>query len=246
MTRTNFRRWGSLAIGTVLAAGVLVAAGGGRAGNVAAASDPTDDSITVTGIGLASGAPDTLTVDFTVRVRRATVQEALDAQSRFTHRLLAALKVDGVKDEDIRTTDLELFRYNNRKTHVQGYYASESVQAKLSPLDSAGKTISDAASSSGHVDVGGMSFDIANDDALVKQARENAFTDAKDRAQQYAGLSSRSLGRVEHITERVDVPEPVDYGYAAATSAGGAAAPVPIAAGQQTLTVRVTVIWQLT
>ena len=109
---------------------------------------------------------------------------------------------------------------------------------------SAGRTISDAVASSGHVNLDGVTFDIANDAALVKQARDNAFADAKDRAGQYAGLSSRSLGRVEHITETVDNGEP--QVFAGASSAGGSAsAPVPIAAGQQTLTVNVTVVWQL-
>jgi uncharacterized protein len=245
MSMTRFVRWGWLAIVSVLATGILMvtASGGGPTQSAFAANDPTDDSITVTGVGAASGVPDTLTAGFTVRVRRPTVQQALNSQADFTNQLLAALKADGLKDEDITTTDLELFRFHNRKTEVSGYFASESVEARINPLSSAGKTISDAAASSGHVDINQLSFDIADNKALVDQARAAAFADAKDRATQYAGLSNRSLGRAEHITEKVDDNGPV---FAAASAAGGSVKAVPISPGQQTLTVRVSVVWQMT
>ena len=242
-TWATFRRGHWAAIAAVMVAGVLVAATGGGAAQ--AANDPTDDSITVSGVGTAAGTPDTLTVDFTVRERRTTVQAALDAQSHDTNLLVAALKKDGLKDADITTTDLELYKVHNRKTGFTGYQSAESVEANISPLDSAGQTIADAASSSHHVDIGGLSFSISDVTALMKTARDNAYADAKDRATQYAGLSSRTLGRVEHVTEKVNNDSgPV---YASAGTAGGVgAAPVPINPGQQTVTVNVTVVYQLT
>jgi uncharacterized protein YggE len=238
----TFRRWHWATIAAVMVAGVLVAASGGGA---QAANDPTDDSITVSGVGTAAGTPDTLTVDFIVRVRRTTVQDALNAQSHDTNLLVAALKKDGLKDADITTTDLELYKVHNRKTGFSGYQASESVEASISPLDSAGKTISDAASSSSHVDIGGMEFSISDVSALMKTARDNAYADAKDRATQYAGLSSRTLGRVEHVTEKVNDNSTAVYA-SGVTAAGSTAPAVPISPGQQTITVNVTVVFQLT
>ena len=246
---TRFNRWGWFAIVAVLAAGILVVTSAGRGpAHRALAADPTDDAITVTGVGVAQGVPDTLTASFNVHVRRATVQQALDAQSHLTNRLLAALKADGLKDKDISTTDVELFRYHHRKTGESGYYSSESIQARISPLADAGKTVADAAASSAHVDIGGLTFDIADNQQLLQEARDSAFADAKDRATQYAGLASRSLGRVEHVTEKVDTGEPV-YGFASAGSSSGGVSggqTVPLSPGQQNLTIRVTVIWQLT
>ncbi|MDQ1696374.1 MAG: uncharacterized protein QOJ03_1727 [Frankiaceae bacterium] len=249
MARTRFRRWGWLLIVAVLSAGILVANGAGRGpGHVAeAANDPTDDAVTVTGVGAADGVPDTLTVDFSVSVRRSTVQSALDAQSRYTRRVLSALHDAGVADKQVRTTDLELFRFRNRHTHTSGYFASESVEARLTPLTHAGRTIAAVAASSSHVDVGQLRFDIANDTDLVKQARDNAWADAKARAEQYATLSGRSLGRVEHVTETVrTVPVEDFFGGAAAGSVGTGTPSVPLRGGQQTLTVRVNVVWALT
>jgi hypothetical protein len=145
----------------------------------------------------------------------------------------------------LASTDLELYRFHNKKAGVSGYVASESVEANISPLDSAGQTIADAASSSSHVSVGGLSFSIADPSALLKAARDNAYADAKDRATQYAGLSSRTLGRVEHVTEKVNDNSPVVYA-SAGSAAGGSVKAVPISPGQQSVSVNVTVIWQLT
>lgn len=237
-----FRRWGWAAISAVMVAGVLVAASGGGA---EAANDPTDDAIVVTGIGVATGTPDTLTVDFDVHARRTTVQTALNDMTSFTNKLIAALKGDGLKDEDITTTGLSLYQWHNRKTEQTGYTATQTVEARIKPLDNAGKAISDGATSSAHVNIDGMFFDISDDAALMQQARANAFADAKDRATQYANLAGRSLGRVERVSETVDNGEPVvDKG--AFASAGSAAAPVPISPGQQQLAVNVTVTYQMT
>lgn len=236
-----FRRWGWAAISAVMIAGVLVAAGGGGA---QAANDPTDDAIVVTGLGVATGTPDTLTVDFAVHARRTTVQTALDDMTTFSNKLIAALKDDGLKAEDITTSGLSLYQWRNRKTGEEGYVARQNVEARVSPLDNAGQVISDGATSSGHVDIDGMFFNISDDDALMKQARQNAFDDAKDRAAQYAQLAGRSLGRVERVNETVNGGD-VLYDQAFA-SAGAASAPVPISPGQQQVTINVTVTYQMT
>lgn len=240
----RYRSWGWLAIVAVLCTGILMAlsSGGGGTGR-AFANDPTDDAISVTGVGEATGTPDTLTVDFGVQVSRGTVQKALDDMGAATNKLTAALKADGVKDADITTNGLSLYQWHNRKTEQSGYTASQTVEARITPLDNAGKTISDAATSAGGVSIQGMFFDISNDDALMQTARNNAFADAKARAQQYATLAGRSLGRVERIDETVDGGGPIYYGKDVAAS--GAASPVPISPGTQTLSLNVTVTFQM-
>lgn len=214
------------------------------------AATPGDDTITVTGVGTADAAPDTLTVDFTVHVTRSTVQEALDAQASAVHHLLDALKASGVPRNRTQTTDLSLDRHYDDHGSVTGYDASETVRAKVQPLSHAGAAISKAATSAGNaVEVGDIAFDLSDDAAVVKSARANAFADAKDRAQQYAGLAGRGLGRVEKVTEVVDAPQPpIAYEQRSAlldSAAGAGKAAVPLRPGEQTLTVRVEVTWSL-
>jgi uncharacterized protein len=219
-------------------------------GTTVHAATPGDDTITVTGVGTADATPDTLTVDFTVQVTRATVQEALDAQAGAVRRLLDALKSSGVPRKRTQTTDLSLDRHYDEHGNVTGYDANETVRAKVQPLSHAGLTITRSATAAGNaVSVGGLAFDLADDTDVVRSARDNAFADALDRARQYASLSGRGLGRVEKVTEVVDAPaQPVDFYQAdalRAAASGSAPKAVPLRAGQQTLTVRVNVTWAL-
>jgi uncharacterized protein YggE len=219
-------------------------------GTTVHAATPGDDSITVTGVGTADAAPDTLTVEFSVHITRPTVQEALDAQATAVQHVLASLKASGIPRSRTQTTDLSLDRHYDEHGVVTGYDANETVQAKVRPLSRAGSVISKAATSAGNaVEVGDLVFDLADDADVMTSARANAFTDAKNRARQYAGLSGRGLGRVEKVTEVVDVPEqPVGFLQhdSLLSAAGGAAKAVPLRAGEQTLTVRVNVTWSLT
>jgi uncharacterized protein len=230
---------------------VAVVVGVARPGGTTVhAATPADDTITVTGVGTADATPDTLTVDFTVHVTRATVQEALDAQAGAVRRLLDALKSSGIPRQRTQTTDLSLDRHYDEHGVVTGYDANETVRAKVRPLVHAGRAISKAATSAGNaVAVGDLAFDLADDTDVVKSARDNAFADAQDRARQYASLSGRGLGRVEKVTEIVDTaPQPVDFyqqDVLRAAASGSAAKAVPLRAGQQTLTVRVNVTWAL-
>jgi uncharacterized protein YggE len=187
-------------------------------------------------------------VDFTVHVTRGTVQDALDAQAAAAHRLLDALRTSGVPRNDTTTTGLNLDRHYDDHGNVTGYDADETVEAKLRPLAHAGQAISRAAASAGNsVSVGNLAFDVTNDADTMKAARANAYADARDRAQQYASLSGRGLGRVEKVTETVDAPEqPVGFYASDQMAAAKAAASVPLRPGQQTLTVHVTVTWSLT
>lgn len=247
--------WSQRRLGWVAAAAaVLVAAvviGVVRPGGTSVhAATPGNDSITVTGVGAADATPDTLTVDFSVHVTRTTVQEALDAQATTVQHLLDALKASGIPRSRTQTTDLSLDRHYDEHGTVTGYDANETVRAKVRPLSRAGAVISKAATSAGNaVEVGDLAFDLGNDADVVKSARANAFADARDRAEQYAALSGRGLGRVEKVTEVVDAPQqPVDYYSADALrgAASGAAKAVPLRPGQQTLTIRVNVTWSLT
>ena len=238
--------WATAALAALVAAVVIGVVRPG--GATVHAATPGNDTITVTGVGTADAAPDTLTVDFSVHITRSTVQEALDAQATAVQHLLDALKASGIPRSRTQTTDLSLDRHYDEHGVVTGYDANETVHAKVRPLSHAGAVISRAATSAGNaVEVGDLAFDLSDDAAVVSSARANAFTDAKDRAQQYAGLSGRGLGRVEKVTEVVDAPEqPVDYVQrdALMAAASGAKA-VPLRAGQQALTVRVNVTWAL-
>jgi uncharacterized protein YggE len=248
MPTVTMRRTGvAIAVVAAIVVATVFAVGGGGPATVHAADATSNDTVSVTGVGDADGAPDTLNADFRVHVTRSSVQEALDANATAARRVLAALAKSGVAKKDTRTTNLSIDQHYDNHGNVVGYDASETIRARIHPLDRAGRTISAAATSAGNeVAVDGLSFDIEDDDALVTSARSAAYDDAKARAEQYAQLSGRSLGRVISIKEQIDRPNPEPYYYGdALTASVPAPKSVPIRGGQQTLTVHVSVVWQL-
>jgi uncharacterized protein YggE len=248
MPTVTLRRtaWATALVAAIVVATVLTVGRGGPT-PVHAADATSDDTVSVTGVGDADGAPDTLNADFRVHVTRDTVQSALDAQAAAARKVLAALAKSGVARKDTRTTNLSIDQHYDNHGTVVGYDASETIRARIHPLAQAGRTISAAATAAGNdVAVDGLSFDIEDDDALVTAARSAAYDDAKARADQYAQLSNRSLGRVISIKEQIDRPDPQPYYYGDAVRAAPLEAKsVPIRGGQQTLTVHVSVVWQL-
>jgi len=92
--------------------------------------------------------------------------------------------------------------------------------------------------------INGVSYSIADDSALVSDARARAFTDAENRARQYAELAGLSLGTVISISEASGggpTPRPIPMERGAPM----AAADVPLSPGEQTVSFSVTAVWEL-
>ena len=218
-----------------------------RAADVSASTSA--DTVTVSGVGTVQGVPNQLTTTFDVHVTRSTVQDALNALATSVNRVLRTLDRSGIAKKLIQTSNLNINQHYDSQGRPSGYDATESVVARIKPLNHAGTAISHAATASGNdVSVDGMSFDVTDDDALLSQARSAAFADAKQRAKQYADLAGRSLGDVQKISETVQETERVPGPYPYASAASGsveALKAVPLQAGQQPVTVTVTVVWTI-
>lgn len=240
-------RWMAAVVVAMVAAGLAVVVLATEGRQAAAAPPPSDDLVTVSGVGTVQGVPDRLTATFDIHVTRSAVQEALDAEAASVHRVLAALGRHGINGAQVQTRSLGLTQHYDNHGQPDGYDATETVSARIAPLHTAGAAISAAATASGNdVSIDGLSFDIADDKSLLSQARTQAFADAKDRAQQYAGLTGRTLGSVAKVTEVVQTAtEPYPQRYDALSLPAAAAKAVPLRAGEQPVTVTVTVVWRL-
>jgi uncharacterized protein YggE len=236
---------------------VLLAVGAGLAGAAVAGNGTTSaassgsgrqEGITVQGQGQSEGTPDVMRLSLSVDVTRPTIQDALDASNSAVAKVMSALRNNGVAQRDIQTTGLSIdpvYAYpKNAAPRLRGYHVENSVQVKLRNLKNAGKTIAASATAAGNaVRIDGISFDLQDNVALLKSARDAAMTDAKTKAEQYAAASGRRLGKVVVITEQQQPSYPV---FAAAPSLLGStgASSVPIAAGVQQVTVVVTVVYE--
>ncbi len=210
-----------------------------------AASAP--DVVTVGGSGKAAGKPDTMVTTISVSAKEASPAAALNSANKTMSTVQRVLTGRGVAAKDLKTTGLSVnpnYVYGSGAPTLDGYVAAEDLSVTLRDLGKAGEIVTAVTEAGGkQVSLGGLSLDLQGDSALITAARKAAFDDAKAKAEQYAGLANRSLGRVVTMTEHVDVPQQQQM-YAAAPAAVRDAA-VPIAAGSQNVSVDVTVVWSL-
>jgi uncharacterized protein YggE len=214
----------------------------------AAPTDPAEQGVVVSGLGKVSGTPDVLRVQLGVEVRRADVSAALGDANVIQNRVRAAVRSDGVEAKDMQTADVSIYPSYNSKGVPNGYTVNQMLTIKLRNLAKAGKTIGDAVTAGGNAArVQGVSFALEDNAALLQQARDAAYHDARKKAERYAELSGRNLNQVELISEQVPQGEqPMPYALRSSLQdAGAKSAEIPLDAGQSQVSVSVTVRWSL-
>ncbi|MEV6329438.1 SIMPL domain-containing protein [Streptomyces sp. NPDC051909] len=241
----------ALAVGAALGGVLLGAAAPANAvapGAVPAAAvrAPAPATVTVSGSGRAAAAPDLAVLSVGVEATRKTAKEALAAQNTAAKALVDALHAQGVADRDIRTENLSLApvyaQSSAGESKVTGYQAGQSFAVKVRDLDRTGQIIgavNDATGDAGRIS--GVVFDVSDPTALRAAAREAAHRDARDKAEQYARLSGRRLGRLVSLTEG----ESARPGPAAVPAAADGGEAVPLAPGEIEEHVTVTAVYEL-
>jgi uncharacterized protein len=238
---------------------VAAAAGTGVAGaaqtTVKAVASPAPGAvaggggISVGGTGRVTGKPNLLRLQTSVDVTKPNVNDAMQAANTVMANVQKTLKQDGVADADLQTSGLSVqpnYDYANGSSRLVGYLVSENLSVVLRNLSTAGSVITDAARVGGDgLRIGGATLDLSEDDALIAQARQNAFADAEAKAKAYAQAAGRTLGAVTSISESTATTTPQTFDYAMAAASSAAPAPVPIQAGSQDVTVDVSVTWAL-
>jgi hypothetical protein len=216
--------------------------------NAAPAPGVNPRQVTVLGSGQVQGVPDTLTADVGIEFSAPDVTAAMNQTNDRQQAVITALVGAGIDRKDISTTQVTLQpQYSNPEPSgiatITGYRATNAIGVKIHPTDAASRMLALIVSTGGDATrITSVSYSIADDSQLVKDARARAFNDAKNRADQYAQLSGLRLGKVLSISEATG----------ASPTAGAPSAPpkamataVPLEPGQQTVSFSVTAVWEL-
>ena len=216
--------------------------------NAAPAPGANPRQVTVLGSGQVQGVPDTLTADVGIEFTAPDVTAAMNQTNDRQLAVINALVGAGLDRKDISTTEVTLQpQYRtpepNGTATITGYRATNAIQVKIHPTDAASRLLALIVSTGGDATrISSVSYSIADDSQLVKDARARAFNDAKNRADQYAQLAGLRLGKVLSISEATG----------GAPTGGGPPAPprsmptaVPLEPGQQTVSFSVTAVWEL-
>jgi len=228
-----------------LAAGVLLVA---PAWIDSAWADSLPPAISVTGEATVSVPPDLAEVEAGVTSDAKTAREASETNNATMGKLLLALKAAGIDARDIQTSRLSLQPQNapNRSgpSAIASYRASNRVTVRLHDVSKVAGTI-DMLVGAGANDIGGINFMVSQASKLLDDARTQAVADARRKAEIYAKAAGVTLGAPLDITEG-GAPAPVFRSkMMGAIAGGGLAAPAPIAQGEETLSVSVSITWAI-
>ena len=199
-------------------------------------------SVTVMGTGTAYGTPDIASIRIGVVTEAASAAEALRKNNEAMNRLHDVIKKRGIDKKDFQTVQFNVSpRYKYDKSQqsppaVTGYQVVNEVRVRNRNLSSLGEFL-DEAVALGANQIRGISFDISDPSQLLDEARRKAFGDAEHRARIYAGSAGLKLGSPITIEEQTGHAFP----NAAVRMEAASAAAAPIAPGEQTLAVTVTV-----
>jgi uncharacterized protein len=164
--------------------------------------NPAYNSISVNGEGEVISVPDLATFSFTVS---ADAKVTSDAQNKVTEKMdaiLAGLKLLGIEEKDIKTTDYSIWPKYTYEPMVcspnycppgrqieDGYTVNHSISVKVRETENAGEALA-LVGDKGATGVSGVSFTVDDPEKIIDEARSKAIADARDKAK----VLSKELG----------------------------------------------------
>jgi uncharacterized protein YggE len=229
--------WPSVPFAAAVMAGMLMA-------SQALAQTAPPPMISVTGEASLSVAPDLAQIDAGVTSDAKTARDAATSNNASMGKLLLALKGAGLDEKDYQTSRLSLqSQYAPNQSGppvVTGYRASNRVTIRLRDVTKVAGVV-DLLVGAGANEIGGINFMVSQASKLLDDAREQAMTDARRKAEIYAKAAGVTIGGPLSITEEGS-PAPVMF---RAKAMGAPSAATPIAQGEETLHVAVSVSWAI-
>ena len=198
--------------------------------------------LSVTGEGQVAVAPDMAVITLGVVHTDKTAGAAMDKVSADASALIAVLADQGIAARDVQTSQLSINpvwdnRSNGPRT-ITGFEARNRVTVRVRDLDGLG-TVLDEVLDAGANTFNGLSFQLQDPSAAEADARAAAVRDAMDKAGQLSAAAGVGLGPVLSLSEGGGVSRPEMF------AAQARAADIPVAAGELTVSVRVSMSFAL-
>lgn len=207
-------------------------------------------AITVSGEATVSAPPDLAELDAGVTSDAKTAREASEANNAAMGKVLLALKGAGIEEKNYQTARLSLQpQYSGSSGPVKfsgtssiiAFRASNRVRVKIRDVAKVANVI-DTLIGAGANDIGNISFNVTQSSRLLDEARDKAIADARRKAEIYAKAAGVTLGAPLSISEG---GAPMPTFRARAPGAAPMAASTPVAGGEETLSVTVSVSWAI-
>jgi uncharacterized protein YggE len=233
----------ALALAVLLATATAAPALAQPAASASRAFEAT--TLNISADGEVKAAPDQATITLGVQSKAATAAQAMAENAGQMNQVMAALRRAGVADRDIQTSNINLsaqYDYQqNQPPRLTGYAASNDVTITVNDLKRLGGVL-DAVVAAGANQINGVSFGLKDPLAAEDAARRAAVTALRAKADLYAQATGYHLTRLVNLSEGGGYsPGPVRV-MAMAKAPG---APTPVSAGELTVRISVTGVYEL-
>ena len=192
--------------------------------------------------------PDIANIQLGIQAQAQTVADAQNQAIKAMNGVVAALKANGVADQDIQTQyynvqQVTTWDTNKQQQIVTGYMVSNVVNAKIRDVTKAGSVIDAVTAAGGDLTrVNSIQFSLNDSTTSIDKAREKAMADANDTATQLAKLAGVKLGKPISISESSSTPP---YPIYAKDAIAGSSSSTPISAGTLDITLDVQVLYAI-
>lgn len=207
--------------------------------------------IVVEGEGSSFIVPDIAKVHVGVNTEGATSEGVVEENTVKVNAIIAAIEAGGIDSEDIQTTNYYLnpkYDWTDEKGSFQdGFILDQSLEVTIRDLEKIGDVMG-AVTKAGANTIGGVQFEVENNDDALSEAREEAIANAKAKADQIAEQSGLKLGKVLNFYEYSNNYGGFggDYSYdTVASSSKMELAPPIIEPGQEEVTLTVSLTYRV-
>jgi uncharacterized protein YggE len=174
------------------------------------AENSTAATLTVSGSGEVSAAPDQAIVQLGAVAQSKRAADAQEQVNRVVGAILKAIQAAGISKHNISTTELTLVPVYERPNRapaqqttpprIVGYSATNVVRVEIHEIDKIGDVI-DAGIGAGANRLEGLSFALKDDTLLRQKALQQAVLNARAKAEAIADALKLRLVRILEITE---------------------------------------------
>ncbi|MBN2057632.1 MAG: SIMPL domain-containing protein [Candidatus Saganbacteria bacterium] len=223
---------------------LLFLAGSGQAAPLK--GEATD--LTITGQGEIKVPPDIAHISIGVERTEKTAVEAQQTVASKMSAILSSLEKLGLNRDEIKTSQASLYpqyKYDRGERDLIGYTARNEIDVTVTELTELGKTI-DTAISAGATNINHVTFGLKSDAPVKKAALQQAFTEAKGKAEIIAAAAGLTIIGIKSIRETgAQVVPQVNRSIAfAADGRGGGRSETPISLGKVEVRGSLTVVYE--
>jgi uncharacterized protein len=214
-------------------------------------SPDNNKTLFVTGSATTQVKPDKVTVSLGVETTNTKAKAALAANSELMNKIISALKIAGVKDNETSTSSFTItpnrdYSIDKNQGKLIGFTVSNSIQIDSKNVNNTSEWI-DIAVSSGANNVNNIYFSLS--DKKLDDIRKELINDAIDNAKEKADIAASALGlkiigiRTTSIDQATPFfPGPTPYGVASLKNEASTPS-TPILTGEQQISQNVNIVF---